>query len=206
MLKILLGSIACILTASCGKHIYTLNAKEINRYALQAREPGLGTFVVNYSGDTIKGSSLKRKHVGNDKKESWSLDGKQINRNSVVCFQDKNMFRSGEHTRILKGKISLYVKQTLYSKTETYRDPVTKISVSRPTTATHTTFPILRNGTMYEVSYNELKRIMKDCPSAFTQVDKEFANTAWVKPKNADSGINDYRALIRIIKLYNACE
>jgi hypothetical protein len=54
------------------------------------------------------------------------------------------------------------------------------------------------------VGVNALKEDVKDCPEAVTAVDNEFKNSKW--SKNPDLIIDDYRALIRILNIYNTCK
>ncbi|MEK7225964.1 MAG: hypothetical protein AAB221_09805 [Bacteroidota bacterium] len=171
--------------------MYAINGKEIDRYAKEARVSNLSSFVAYGNGDTIKGTTLKIKLPFMHKdKPKWFMDGKEISSQNITSYQDKNGYRIGGYTRLINGKLNLFVNQS--------------VSTSFGKTSTFTSFYILLEA-MRSVSYSNLKIILKDCPAALTQIDKEFIPTGWAKPKNKDVSINDYRALIRIIKIYNAC-
>lgn len=129
----------------------------------------------------------------NKYKTRWFMDKKEIPSQNITSYQDKREFVIGDYSRLIKGKLNFFYRQTSSDNNNS----------SNTYTPTTTFYVFL--GSMQGVSYNSLKIIMKDCPSALIQIDKEFLNTAWAKPKYVDAAINDYRALIRIIKIYNAC-
>ncbi len=193
----------CILTTSCGKHIYVLSGKEINRYAEKAKEPNLKSFVEYNNGDTIKGASLEKKHNKLTGKKTWLMDDKEIPLNEIRSYQDNYGYRIDKYSRILKGKMSLYLYQVDDSRLVTTMNTSTLTSSSHMEGGTHTSFYMELAGPIQVITLNSLNQAMKNCQSAIKQVNEEFKNTAW--QKNPSYPINDYRALIRIINIYNNC-
>lgn len=183
--------IFCFSLSSCFKNVYTLSTKEINGYAREASEPGYIAFVVYGPKDTIKGTVLKRKSNAFNQNEKWLIDGREINSRGVSAFQDQYGYTTGEYTRLVKGKMSLFYKQT---------------ETAGGTIGSRTSFHVLYNGAFKSITYNSLKEYTKSCPEAFKQVGIEFDNEIWAKPKYVNTEINDYRALINIVKLYNKCD
>ena len=193
----------CAVCLSCGKHIYILSPKEINNYAKNAKEPDLQCFVEYKNGDSIKGTSLTRKHNHLNGKYTWLMDDKEISGDNLNTYQDKYGYRKGDYSRLLKGKISLYLYQTDDSRLVSTYNASTKMYGSKMVGGTHTTFYIESAGRIQSVTFNSLKEILKACQPALNQVDEEFKNTIWKKQPTYE--INDYRALIRIINEYNNC-
>lgn len=200
---IILLSGVCIVCISCGKHLYVMNAGEINNYAKNAKEPGLQCFVEYKNGDTIKGTNLVKKHNRLNGKDRWLMDDKEIPTDNVITYQDKYGYRTGNYSRFLKGKISLYLYQVDNSRLVTTYSESSKMYGSKMTGSTHTTFYMEFEGRIQSITLNSLKEILKACQPALNQVDEEFKSTVW--KKNPTYEINDYRALIRIIKVYNNC-
>ncbi len=208
MIKISLQAVViisglCILTSSCGKHIYILSGKEINRYAEKAKEPDLKSFVEYNNGDTIKGASLKKKHNKLTGKDTWLMDDKEIPLNDIKSYQDNYGYRIDNYSRIVKGKMSLYMHQVDNTRLVTTYNSSTMTFGSHVAGSTQTSFYMDPAGQIQVITLNSLTQAMKNCESASKQVTEEFKNTAWQKTPSYP--INDYRALIRIINIYNNC-
>ena len=200
---IVLFSGICFVCISCGKHFYVLNTREINTYAKNAKEPGLQCFVEYKNGDTIKGTYLVRKHNHLKERDRWLMDDKEIAVDNVITYQDKYGYRRGNYSRLLKGKISLYLYQVNDSRLVVTYSESAKMFGSKMTGGTHTTFYIEIDGRIESITLHSLLERLKPCKPALNQVEEEFKNTVW--KKNPDYEINDYRALIRIITVYNNC-
>src|SRR5258706_1121391 len=193
----------CMLSMSCGKHIYILSNKEISRYAEKAKEPNLGSFVAYNNGDTIKGVSLKKKHNMLNGKDTWVMDDKEIPLKDIKSYQDNDGYRFDNFSRIIKGKMNLYMYQVDNSRLVTTYNSSTMTYGSHSTGSTQTTFYIDMEGKIQVITLNSLTQAMKNCQPAAKQVTEEFKSTTW--QKNPSFPINDYRALIRIINIYNNC-
>jgi hypothetical protein len=201
LLAVVIMSGICLLTISCGKHIYIMKGKEINRYGKKAKDPDLLSFVEYNNGDTIKGKELREKHNVLNGKDTWLMDGKEIPLENIKSYQDKYGYRRGDFSRIVNGKMSLYLYQVDNSRLVTHYSSPAKAYKTEMQGGTQTTFYIERAGTMETVTFNFLNQVMVDCQPAAKQVDEEFRNTVWKRKPGYP--INDYRALIRIINIYN---
>ena len=142
--KLLLVPMISGLFAACyGQHVYVADYKELRRYAQEAKEPAYESFVRYLNGDTIKGSDLKKQHNLLNGKDKWALDGRKINFDSVMAYQNEDCFRLVRHdtsgnkekylwqigrkaepnivvsefVRIFRGKINLYADQVDNSRT-----------------------------------------------------------------------------------------
>jgi len=191
----------CLLIISCGKHIYVLNGNEINKYAAAAKEPGRGVFVVYDNGDTIKGAALKTRHnILNGKKE-WEIDGKAIPLEHIVAYQDEYGYRMGEYSRVLRGKMNLYFHQVDNSRLVTHYNSNTKSFKSDVTGHVETSFFIGKGDVINPTDYTSVYQALQNCPPALKQLEIEFGGSVY--KRNPRYPINDYRALIRIVKNFN---
>lgn len=119
----------------------------------------------------------------------------------ISAYQDERAYNQFSMIRILNGEISLFIRQV--------DNRVMHYSASGRTTTTggvRTTFYVSVNNKIENPSINNLKGFLKSCPTALKQLDTEFNSTPWVQTKYLDEGINDYRALIRVLNVYNSCE
>jgi len=210
--NIIAGSIFCIFSfcIACSKHVYVMSYKELNNYAEAAKEPGLECFVVYINGDTLKGNELKKKHNKITGKVVWSLDGKEISIKDVHSYQDSEGYRIGrrywnknyydgtEYARILKGDVSLFASHYDDSRLTQSYSSSTNAWKTKTTGGGHTTFYLQTNGMIVPLTYISLKGIMSDDLAAYNQMNLEFGEKG--KP---DRELNDYRALIRILNIYN---
>jgi hypothetical protein len=197
-----------ILPASCGKHVYMMKGNEIENYAKEARDPAYESFVIYNkwgSPDTLKGTTLVRKHSKLIGKDKWFMDGKEISIYAVLGWQDSEEFRSAHYTRIFRGRASLYINQTDNSTSSLKYDAASKTYIPKSSGGTLTTFSLqMGSGDISVVTFERLKIALNDCPAALKQADEEFKETIW--QRKPETGINDYRALIRILKVYNDCK
>ncbi len=206
MIKILLPAATitcglCMLLVSCGKHIYMMKGKEINNYAANARETRPRVFVVYENGDTLKGAVLKKHHNVLNGKDAWALDGKDIPLEHIRSYQDEHGYRLGSYSRLLKGKLSFYLYQVDNSRLVTHYRESSKTFVTETSGSTQTTFYMGFTEDIQLITYTSLTQMMKNCQPATKQIDTEFGGGVW--KRNPSYGINDYRALIRIINVYN---
>ena len=194
----------CIFIISCGKHVYMMSAKEINGYAVNARESRPKAFVVYNNGDTLKGTVLKKRKNIVSGKDTWALDGKDIPLENIHSYQDEYGYRLGNYSRMLKGKLSLYVHQVDNTRLVTNYSESSKTYQSKMTGSTETTFYMGLHENIQVITYNSLTQMMKDCPPAIKQIDTELGGGMFKKKPAAP--VNDYRALIRIFNIYNNCK
>jgi hypothetical protein len=177
-----------------------MSSKEINRYALEAKEPSPEIFIVYKNGDTLKGIELKKKHNRINGKITWLLDGKSVPLDNIYCYQDKYGYRLKGVGRIIKGKMNMYVDRVDNSSMATYHSSTNSFSQQ---VSTATSFYMGKGEYIEPITFNSITTAMGDCPAASKQIVTEFQNTVWKKRPNI--AINDYRALIRIIEIYNNC-
>lgn len=196
---------ACIFYSSCGKHIYAVSYKELKKYAIEAREPSRPAFVIYHNGDSIPGRNLVIKHNKLNGKETWLMDGKEISRDNIVSYQDKdgfcviyrgnNLLQGGNYLRIYRGRVNLYLRQTSDYQLNTAYNDRTKQFEARTSGGTHTTF-YLGNGQRFEgVTVKGMNTFFADSPAALAAVKKEFPKEKAI--------MNDYRAILRILKIYD---
>jgi hypothetical protein len=189
---------------SCFKHLYFKNDRELRRYARAAKEPGVKAFIVMENGDSVSGNAVKRRRNLLNGKAKYIIDGKKFNKALVTRYQDKYGYHVGQCDRLLRalvpGKMSVYL-----CVTGTYE--TTRVSRVNGTSQTvidrHNTYACSMDfgGALIPINLNNLRETVKDCPAATAQVEKEFKKTGWAK--KPESYINDYRAILRIAKVYN---
>jgi hypothetical protein len=184
-----LAIITIIFLASCGKHTYIIKASEINRYAKAAKEDSPAAFVVYKNGDTLKASSVKKKRSVINGKESWVADGKKISPDNIVAYQDKYGYRQGEYSRLLKGRMNMYVQQIDNSSLQQRYNSVTKQYESTMVGHTQTSFFMGEGSAMESVTFNTLTKAMSKCPDAARQMQTEFGNSVWKKDQTTVSMI-----------------
>jgi hypothetical protein len=227
---ILLPVMVILLTASNAQHVYVINYKELTKYAKQAKEPAYESFARYLNGDTLKGSDLKKEHNYLNGKDKWAMDGRKINFDSVVTYQNEDCFRVVkrdtswykdnyiwqigrkaqphvsviEYTRVSRGKINLYLHQIDDSYSTTDFNTTTNSYHTNTSGGVHTMFYFGRGDEVHWACLECLKQEMQDCPNALMQIDSEFKETRWYK--HSRENINDYRALIRICETYNNCK
>ena len=180
-----------------------MSGKEINGYAANAREVRPQAFVVYENDDTIKGAVLKKRRNIVSGKDTWALDGKDVPLEHIHSYQDEHGYRIGNYSRMLKGKLSMYVFQVDNTRLVTNYSESSKTYVSKMTGSTETTFYMSPDQNIQLITCNSLTQMMKDCQPAIKQIATEFAGGRW--QKNPSIAINDYRALIRVFNIYNKC-
>lgn len=188
--------------SSCGKHIYTVSRKELLNLAKEARYASIPAFIVYKNGDTLKGTKLTIRMNEFKAKEKWVLDEKNLGfePEGIVAYQDDRAYNQFGMIRILNGKITLFLRQV--------DNRVLHYSASGRTTTTggvRTTFYVCVNNKIENPSINNLKGFLNTCPAALKQLETELNSTPWMQPKYLDEGINDYRALIRVLTVFNTC-
>ena len=193
--------LSCLLLTGCGKHIYVLNTSELNRYAKEAMETSPQVFVVYANGDTLKGASIRKHNNVITGKSTWMLDDKLLRVDSIKAYQDQYGYRQGIYSRVTKGYISLYTYQDDDSRLRTSYSASKMEFKTDMTGGIHTSFYMGHGESIQRVTLNSLKLMMKNCPMASSQIPIEFNHTMWNKSPNEN--INDYRALIRILTLFN---
>ena len=182
---------------------YVISVKELNQYALAARDSPGNCFVVYLNGDTLKGKAFKKKQNVISGKKTWAIDGSAIDISEILIYQDEKayvycypytkdnfglgMLYGNEFGRLIKGKISLFSSQT----SETRRDGPN---------STHTMFFLSKDRsrvTNLSVSTpKQLEEMVKDYAPAVEKLKQEFK-------KINDKETNDYRAIIAVLKVYN---
>jgi hypothetical protein len=186
-----------VLFYSCGKHVYALNEKELSKLMAKAKEPGDQIFVQYSSGETLRGQSIKWKYVkGND---VLMLDGKQVTQGTISSYQDKYAYYlvSGdtEYPRVYNGKARLYLHQTDGRKINQTYNPNTNSTRVTQTGSITTTFYIGKGSSIERCTHSSVENHVKDYEPALAQFKKEFPN--------GRGYMNDYRALVRILEVYN---
>jgi hypothetical protein len=184
-----------VMYSSCGKHTYAINANELNRMAKAAMEPNLHCFVVYNNGDTVRGESIKWKY----KKATmyWFMDGKEISGDKISCYQDKHSYYevdgAREFARVHKGKVNLYLRQTDNSRvTTTMSATGTKVTSSG---GTSTSFYIGSGKVIEPTTMKTVEKWVQDYPPALAKFKEEFPRYKSI--------MNDYRAFVRILKIYD---
>jgi hypothetical protein len=178
--------------------------KELNQYALEARDSKLNCFVVYSDGDSVKGKNFIKKRNMISGKSKWTIDGKSIEVNDVLIYQDENAYvycypfnednfmygriYGTEFGRLYKGKISLFSSQ------------VSQTSIDRRTDNRRTYFFLSTDQTKFSnmspVTPKQLEDMIKDHPAAVEKLKQEFN-------KIHDKETNEYNRIIAVLKVYN---
>ena len=177
-----------------------MNYKELEKHSRAARVPGLQSFVVYDTGDTLKGEDLKKKHNKITGKVAWTLDGKQLDLDRIKSYQDDDAYRIGayyyrgkgqytqpEYVRLINGPIRLYMFQ-LVIKSFTARGEVSY--------TTHSEFYLQKESGYQLATTKTIQSLISDHQPSVDKFTSLFPNIN-------EKEINDYRAIIEILELYN---
>jgi hypothetical protein len=187
-----------------------MNYKEYRKFEHEAKEPGIDCFVVYYDGDTVKGKQFVKKHNRITGKVKWTLDGKELDIENIRVYQDEEGFRIGkafwgktgyigpQFERLVRGRIELFASATDNSRMQQVYNSRTQSYDTKVSGGTHTTFHLQKNNDLVAITYSSFKHAIADDPAALKQMDIEFQENG--KP---DRILNDYRAFIRILNIYN---
>lgn len=134
-----------------------------------------------YDNDTIKGAVLKKHHNILNGKDAWALNGKDIPLEHIHSYQDEYGYRLGSYSRLLKGKLSLYLYQVDNSRLVSHYKESSKTFVTEMSGSTETTFYMGLNEDIQLITYSSLTQMMKNCQPAIKQIDTEFGTGVWKK-------------------------
>jgi len=206
VLAYLLITVFCsAIISGCGKHVYALNYNEVYRNVKMAKDPSPEIFVIDSAGNQLIGTSLT--YTYRRSQLIVKLDGKTFKEKELIAWQDKDGFRLGQLERMVRGYLNLYY----FTATES----MPYVGATNPSgTFSTPTRTVVRTTSLYfghkferiPVTYGYLKEKLMNCQPALQQLNVEFGQTRWAK--HPDYGINDFRALMRILTVFNSsnCE
>lgn len=201
---IILSTGFCSFTFS-QKHAYEIDQRELNKFAEIAKDSPRLQFIILKDSQKIMGTKVK----WNPNKDVYKMDKKKYDGKEVLAYQDKWGYMEKIYTRIYNGKLDLYYfsddyeKHTFFKPSKGFYDAYINSPYSRKDGMSMTLFAVKMDTMMVVITYNYLKELFKSCPIALNEIDVEFNKT--MPKKYPDEENRDYRALMRLFKLYDTC-